>query len=217
MTYPSKDDFQVEEFATAATVRIRSSIDPISLQAKPIRKNTFKAALGRAVQEKTEWIFTHDVELTLIWFIEESRRYQTHLIADLDNVIKTMLDAVTGPKGVLIDDNQIQSIKASWMTPGASGIGFELTLQSLHPDEHVKKNGITFVEFSPTRCYLVHDALGDHRTAIVSLIREKVDAYEEFIHEGIAEDMARLALPAMRPFPRARLGRFAVLPESTFD
>lgn len=37
------NNFQVEEFATAATVRIRSSIDPISLQAKPIRKNTFKA------------------------------------------------------------------------------------------------------------------------------------------------------------------------------
>lgn len=55
------------------------------------------------------------------------------LVADLDIVMKPILDAVTGPDGVLIDDNQIHSIKASWMTPGAHGPGFRSTFERSCP------------------------------------------------------------------------------------
>lgn len=124
--------FRVEEFYDAGRVDILSTVDPITLQADPARKRAFKDALGTAVQRATKGIFTHDVEVTLIWSVEEARRYQAHIVADLDNVMKPILDAVTGPDGVLIDDNQIQVNQGILDDPRRPRHRFPVDLRSTH-------------------------------------------------------------------------------------
>ncbi|KRF24371.1 hypothetical protein ASG95_07355 [Phycicoccus sp. Soil803] len=197
-------------------MEIQSTVDPLSLQASAERKAEFRATLGDAVRDASRGIFVHDVEVTLTWYIEEARRYQTHLVADLDNVMKPILDAVTGPDGVLIDDNQIQSIKASWMTPGAAGTGFYLAFDSLLKDDYIEREGLAFVEFSADRCYILPGALSGHETQFVSAYRARVEAYRAMLSEGIIEVAAQSVFPIARPFPRARLGRFRVRHESDF-
>lgn len=220
MQLPTETDFLVEEFLAASKVEVRGDIDPISLQADPRRKRAFQAALGRSVANATTVIFTHDVEVTLIWFVEESKRYQTHLVADLDNVVKPLLDAVTGPDGVLVDDNQVQSLRVMWMTPGPLGTRFEMTLEPLSPDDYVPRAGISFVEFSLDRCYMLPGGLGEHESEIhceiVSAHRRSLAAYHELVSAGMVEDLARTVLPIKRPFPRARLGSFEVRHEREF-
>jgi len=217
MQLATEDDFLVEEFPAASKVKIRGRVDPLSLQADAKRKRTFQAALGRSVANATTGIFTHDVEVTLVWFIEESKRYQTHLVADLDNVVKPLLDAVTGPDGILVDDNQVQSLRVMWMTPGVSGLRFELTFEPLNIDDFVPRSGLSFVEFSADRCYMLPGGLGEHTAGMVSTFRTALMEYQRMLSAGVAEDVARAALPLSRPFPRARLGRFNVRHESEFD
>ncbi|MFC6149916.1 MULTISPECIES: RusA family crossover junction endodeoxyribonuclease [Mumia] len=212
----SAADFVVHEYYDQGKIVIRSAASPVSLQANTVRKKQFRAAFGAAVQEATRGIFTHDVEVTLVWLIEEARRYQTHLVADLDNVLKPLLDAITGPGGVFIDDNQVQSIRASWMTPGAGGPGFELTIEALMGDDYVERAGLSFVEFSADRCYMLHGGLGPWEARVVAQFRRMVAAYHSELAMGFAEDVARMILPIARPFPRARLGRFRVRHESEF-
>ena len=208
-------DFVVEEFRDYGRVEIRSAVDPISLQADPARKAGFKAALGSAVQKATTGVFTHDVEVSLVWLIEESRRYQTHLVADLDNVMKPILDAVTGADGIMIDDNQIQSIDASWMTP-AGRTGFELKFTSLMADDFASREGLSFVEFSADRCYLLPQMDRSAQVALVRGYRQALEEYRRMLAAGIAEGAARSVLPLVRPFPRARLGKFTVFPHADF-
>ena len=216
MAIPTPADFHVAEHIDVPRVELRSSIDLLSLQADGKRKQAFQAALGSAVRDATVGVFVHDVEATLTWYISEKRRYQTHIVADLDNVMKPILDAVTGPDGVLIDDNQIQSIKASWMTPGAYGSGFELTLEPLVRDDYLTRAGLSFVEFAADRCYLIPGALGEHAPRMVSVYRAAIAAYEKQLSFGVPESDARMILPMARPFPRARLGRFPLRHESEF-
>lgn len=217
MAAPTRSDFRVAEYYDVPKVEIRSAIDPLSLQASGERKKAFQAALGEAVREATVGVFTHDVEATLIWYIEEARRYQTHIVADLDNVMKPILDAITGADGVLVDDNQIQSIKASWVTPGAFGSGFELSLGPLMRSDYVKREGLSFVEFAADRCYMLHGSLGEEAAALmVSGWRRMVRTYGDLVSRGIPEPDARYILPMLRPFPRARLGRFRVRHEREF-
>lgn len=208
--------FRIDEFYDAGRVDILSTVAPVTLQATPSRRRDFKDALGSAVTAATKGIFTHDVEVTLIWFIEEARRYQTHLVADLDNVLKPILDAVTGPEALLIDDNQIQSIKASWMTPGLHGAGFQLTFAALMREEYVSRQGLAFVEFSADRCYMLPGGLGEHAARFVASYRRMVGAYQDMLAAGIHEEVAQSVLPIARPFPRARLGRFPVRHHSEF-
>ncbi|MER7950492.1 RusA family crossover junction endodeoxyribonuclease [Streptomyces sp. NPDC096079] len=207
--------FEVQEFRDHGRVDIRSAMDPVSLQADPLRKAGFKQALASAVQRATVGVFTHDVEVSLVWFVEESRRYRTHLVADLDNVMKPLLDAVTGADGIMIDDNQIQSIRASWTTPGPRS-GFELQFTALMRDEYVSREGLSFVEFSADRCYLLPGVDRAVQSEFVGAYRAALEAYGRMLDEGIAESDARGVLPLARPFPRARLGRFRVLHHTAF-
>lgn len=204
-----------ESYDTAA-VHITGNMNPLSLQASSARKREFKDSLREAVRAATVGVYTHDVEVTLIWYISESLRYQTHLVADLDNVMKPILDAVTGPDGVLVDDNQIQSIRASWMDVGSPVGGFDLTFNALNPDDYTRRTGLSFVEFAPDRCYMLPGIPDEHVSAFVHSYRILLDLYEQRRGAGLAEEVARTVLPIARPFPRARLGRFVVRHEREF-
>lgn len=115
----SESPFEVSEWIGAGRVIIESSIPPVSLQATSARKREFKALLSEAIGKNTTTHFVHDVKVEFTWKIEEQRRYETHIVADLDNLLKPLLDAATGPTGVLIDDNQVQQIGASWINLGS--------------------------------------------------------------------------------------------------
>ncbi|MFD7975378.1 RusA family crossover junction endodeoxyribonuclease [Streptomyces sp. NPDC059071] len=208
-------DFDVQEFGDQSRIDIRSSIDPLSLQADNSRKADFQDALASAVSQATKGVFIHDVEVTLVWLIEESRRYQTHMVADLDNVMKPILDAVTGPDGIMIDDNQIQSIRASWTTPGQTG--FQLRFTALTADDYLsRREGLSFVEFSADRCYVLPGVERSIQAAVVRGYRAALERYQEMLGAGISEHAARSVLPSVRPFPRARLGKFEVLHHTEF-
>ncbi|MFC8956181.1 RusA family crossover junction endodeoxyribonuclease [Streptomyces sp. NPDC057101] len=211
----TEDDFEVREFRGHGRVDILSAVDPVSLQAGPVRKAGFKDALASAVRTATTGVFTHDVEVSLVWYIEESRRYQTHLVADIDNVLKPILDAVTGLDGIMIDDNQVQSIRASWMTPGPRA-GFELQFTALRADDYLSREGLSFVEFGADRCYLLPRAERSVQAVIVRAYREALAGHRHMLDTGISEDVARSVLPSVRPFPRARLGQFEVRRQKDF-
>lgn len=79
MTAPLVTDanFTVREFYDLGRVEIQGDVDPISLQANGSRKRAFQVALGEATRRATKGIFTGDVEITLLWLLDENRRYQT--------------------------------------------------------------------------------------------------------------------------------------------
>lgn len=131
--------FNVTEIYDQARVEICSAADPVSLQSGTSRRAAFQSPLSSAISRGTRGVFIHDVEVTLVWSIEESQRYQTHLVADLDNVLKPILDAATGPGRILIDDNQVQSIRASWTTPGSLGRGICISFEALRADEVIER------------------------------------------------------------------------------
>lgn len=89
-------DFVVSEYYDAASVKILSTRDPLSLQASAARKASLKADVATVVAAGTTGVFTGDVEVTIEWFVSQQIRYGTHMVADLDNIVKPLLDAVTG-------------------------------------------------------------------------------------------------------------------------
>lgn len=211
-------DFVVSGHREAGRVVVRSPLTPISLQAKRTRIKELQAALRQAISTNTDFLMTHDIEITLTWYVTEKERYQTHTAADLDNVIKPLLDAATGPAGIMIDDNQVQSIRASWMTPGTLGEGFELEFQSLMPADFVTRAGMAFVEFSPDRCYMLPGLHPEIWPVFVTGYRRMLNARQEMLDDGIVEDVADMVLPIVRPWPRQRLTmqKFPVFPHTDF-
>lgn len=194
---------------------IRSSIPPVSLQASSARKREFKSLLSEAIARNTSFYFAHDVKVEFTWEIEERKRYETHIVADLDNLLKPLLDAATGPEGVLFDDNQVQQIGASWISVGYGWPeGFTLEFAALIPDEAVRRGG-TFVEFTPSRClYLPFDRDDPKLLIMVDSFRTVYAAVDELVADGMPPDEAHGLMPMARTFPRARLGRFTIVPHA---
>lgn len=187
----------------------------MSLQASSARKREFKGLLSAAIARNTSFYFAHDVKVEFTWEIEERKRYETHIVADLDNLLKPLLDAATGPEGVLFDDNQVQQIGASWISVGDGWPeGFTLEFAALLPDEIVRRGG-TFIEFTRTRCYYLPLDREDPRlVALVNSLRRMFAGVDELVALGLPPQEARGALPSLRSFPRARLSRFTVVPHN---
>jgi len=209
-------DFVVNEWYDAARVEIVSARDPVSLQASAARKASLKADLAIAVAAGTTGVFTGDLEVIIEWFISPHVRYGTRMVADLDNIVKPLLDAVTGPDGVMFDDNQVQSLRVSWLDPYVPSVRFRLNFEAISQDGYFLREELFFVEFSPERCFPI---LGGQSPLAVCLIVHHVDEmlrrHHELVASGAAEH-ADLVLPIQRFFPRSRLGRFVVRPSTDF-
>lgn len=215
MSY-SPDQFLVEEFVGSAQMRVSTQVDPPSLQASGAVKDAYRAALSKAVAANTTRFFDHDVSVTFTWFVPERRRYRTSSIADLDNVLKPTIDALVGPEGVLFDDNQVQSIQASWRVGMRLGErGFDLKVEALRLDEFVPRGG-RFVEIRHDLCYYVPAMPAKHARGFVDVLVVMNRERERFEAEGWSEDALWGLMPLARPFPRARLSRFELLRPDQF-
>jgi Holliday junction resolvase RusA-like endonuclease len=203
-------------FGFDAAVRIEASIDPVSLQADSDRKKTFKAALATAIKDGTDRIFTGDVKAEITWFVSEERRYNTHIVADVDNIIKPLFDAVTGPDGILIDDNQVQQIGASWLDADPRNLKFTMVVAALSPDEFIPRTNLKFVDLgSPYGCMLVPDGPGMLRRMLIKTPVDAIRHHRELLALGIEPVAAKMHMPIQRFYPSARVRGFKVEPLST--
>jgi hypothetical protein len=139
------------------------------------------------------------------------------MVADLDNIVKPLLDAVTGPDGVMIDDNQVQSLRVSWLDLSNPSVRFRLRLEALSSDEYHLREGLFFVEFSPERCFPVFAGTSPQVVRVyVHAVNAQLQSRQELVASGMEGRDADLLLPLQRFFPRSRLSRFIVRPSTDF-
>lgn len=209
-------DFVVTESYDPDYVRIISARDPISLQANAARKAAFRANLTRAILAGTTGVFLGDVVVTIEWYVSQQVRYSTHIVADLDNIIKPLLDAATGPDGVMIDDNQVQSIRISWQGPHDSTEKFVMSLDAGSPGEYLAAKDLFFIQFSPERCIPVPGEIPlDVVRLAVQAVNDTLQTHDRLVAMS-ADHAAEYVLPIQRFFPRSRLGRYVVRAASEF-
>src|SRR5689334_14388427 len=92
--------------------------EPVSGQAKDrSRRADLKSAIGRLLKP-IQYLLSGEVRLSIEWVIHEKERYETDRAPDVDGILKPLLDALTGPDGLIIDDSQVQSVCCSWIDYG---------------------------------------------------------------------------------------------------
>ncbi len=198
-------------FGFDSAVRIEATIDPVSLQTDSGRKKTFQAALAEATKGSTNRIFTGDVKAEITWFVSEERRYSTHIVADVDNIIKPLFDAITGPDGIMIDDNQVQQVGASWLDAEPGDLKFTMVVTALSPDEFIIRKNLTFVDFgSPYGCMLLPDGPRMLKGILITRMADAIRHHRELLAIGIEPAAARMHMPIQRFYPSARVRGFKV-------
>ena len=86
---------------------------PVSFQSSKSHKDMITRKIQRIVAP-VKYILSGDVQFEIQWIVPEKFRYESDSSPDVDNIIKPTLDALVGPKGIMIDDCQVQSVKCYW-------------------------------------------------------------------------------------------------------
>ncbi len=100
-----------------------------------------RAAFRQAIQDKlwNKFIYSSEVRLEIMLHMDVQTVLETSETADLDNYAKTILDGLKGPRGILLDDSQVQTLIISWNSnQGADQPYFDVVISS-SPDDFMLK------------------------------------------------------------------------------
>ncbi|WP_420128259.1 RusA family crossover junction endodeoxyribonuclease [Longimicrobium sp.] len=183
------------------------AVAPVSLQSTGARKAGVVSAV-RACVSGCEYLLGGDVKIAIQWQISERARYESDSAADVDNIVKPILDALSGPDGIMVDDCQVQELTCYWTggyaDPETEQISIELRFE---PGAYLRKSGLLFLRVENGLYFPIHDDV-DPR-AILYLAEHLIRRFQiprELTAIGIDPQQAHITLPIQRVFHRSKLG-----------
>jgi Holliday junction resolvase RusA-like endonuclease len=192
-------------------IRFEVPVAPVSFQSTGTRKAGVVAAI-RARVSGCEYLLTGDLKVVIEWQISERARYESDSAADVDNIVKPILDALSGPDGVMVDDCQVQELTCYWTGgyayPEAERISVELRFD---PDAYLSKAGLVFLRVQNGLYFPIHE--DGPPEAVLLLAEHLLERYQmarELAAASAAQQSGHLTLPVQRVFHRSKLGTFRV-------
>lgn len=184
---------------------------PVSIQSMSKEKQEIKDHII-ALVKTAEFLISGDVKIDITWYVHEEKRYETDASADIDNIIKPLLDALCGPAGILIDDNQVQQVQCSWIDSYIRDKEKVVVRIQYIPDEYLPKDGLAFVNIKNNLCL---PFCKKHSSASLSIL---ISAYEqqfacrkELTKHGWDYYQSRGVMSIQRVFHKSRLKNFEVI------
>jgi hypothetical protein len=205
----SPPDSGILEFTVAAA--------PVAAQAKlKARKAILRDEL-RKLFVPLKYLLSGEVRVDIEWVIHEKDRYETDAAPDIDAILKPLLDAMSGPDGVLVDDSQVQSVSCRWIDHGSREQCLNFEIRFL-PDQWVSKEGLIFVHFGDSLCFPLNDNMpNDLAVRCAETVRSMLDTKRRIEAETEDYYVARQMLPAQRMFHRTRVAqKFKVIEETVY-
>ena len=191
------------------------SVTPVSQQARADKKAAFHAAI-RKETGALDFLLLGDVSVSVEWTVSEQARYETDRTPDVDNILKPLLDALTGPAGVLVDDNQVQNVSCHWID-GFSDDESGIIAIRYSPDEWIDKAGIFFVQIEKALCAVSSKQMpAEFRLKTIEVYVQALQLRADALAKGVQYQSANLVMPIQRLFHRSRLDDFEVVPLATF-
>src|SRR5215213_8655356 len=90
-------------------ILLQLPLAPVSFQATATRKAAIVTLL-KATAAPCQYLLSGDVKMEIQWEISARERYERDSSADVDNIVKPIMDGLCGPDGILIDDCQVQEL-----------------------------------------------------------------------------------------------------------
>ncbi|WP_404361384.1 RusA family crossover junction endodeoxyribonuclease [Methylotuvimicrobium sp. KM1] len=86
---------------------------PVSVQSKKDVREAYLQSI-RSQFKDIKYLLTGELILNVAWLLPAKSRFETDAKADIDNCVKPIIDAFTGPDGFFIDDCQIRGLYICW-------------------------------------------------------------------------------------------------------
>jgi Holliday junction resolvase RusA-like endonuclease len=190
--------------------RLNVNVSPASSQSNSTRKNAVISMI-RAITSQIGVILTGDVKIEIAWYINEDERYETDRSADTDNIIKPIVDALTGPSGIVVNDCQIQSVLCYWLDRFKIPEHIEIEMR-YEPDVlFFKKDSLSFINIKKGLCLPIDTSLKpDGLRLFLDISEIQLHGKDELLSKGCNPSTARGVLPIQRIFHISRCHGFPI-------
>ena len=196
--------------AESGNIIFNIEVKPVSNQSTRAKKDVVTNAI-RAVTKPIEYLLSGDIAIEIEWFINEDERYESDKSPDVDNIIKPILDALSGPQGLIIDDCQVQFISCHWLSRFGGKECINLTIK-YDPEEWYKKANLIFVQLHMALCMpLCGDLPPNQLNLMLDAFEQQVHARERILAEGGTDYMAKGVMSLQRFFHKTRINNFTVI------
>lgn len=190
---------------------------PLTFRSK--ERRYFRSMFHQAVFD-IKYCYYGEVKIDITLYFEERKRFESLELGDLDNYAKSICDCLKGPKGLLIDDSQVQALSIIWIDTVGNEY-FEIRMRG-HPDEFIMKP-IEFYEMPDHLFYPVsnkswtidgvRDISSDEKESLLALlygmIRNGSNFRNKLVKVGVSISQAfqqsRAVMPILRGFHEGRI------------
>lgn len=93
--------------------QMRFDFPPVPYGNGAAQRGEFRCAIHAELANR--WLFSNEIHLEITLHVDVQTTLETDEAADLDNYAKSILDALKGPNGIMIDDTQVQALTISWI------------------------------------------------------------------------------------------------------
>lgn len=200
----------MERPPASGNIEFEIPFGPVSLQAESRRKAAARENFRRSLPN-TKFLLSGDVKIDIEWLVHERARYESDVAPDIDNILKPLMDVLCGPDGILIDDNQVQSLTCSWIDWTTDNQHLRLHI-GFDPDAFVSKDGLTFVEFEKCLCMPMNkNASSESLRLLTKTLKAQFDARNTLQRQGLNYYEAKNVMSIQRVFHKSRVCRFEVI------
>lgn len=206
------DNFYLIEKSAESVVKIRLDF-PIII-SRQSRKQTFNNLIGLIHQElsKFQWIIVGSILVDFVWYLNAVERQETDKIGDLDNISKPIQDALSGIKGIIVDDSQIGGLYTYWQSRNnLSNDNILYITIKFNNDFVLFKRNLKFIQYNNAICLALNIDINNLKDLIVAKIiiksRLKLRKAAGKI-KTLGADMDRVFVCSEYDFHRTRLNGF---------
>ncbi|MDP9350732.1 MAG: RusA family crossover junction endodeoxyribonuclease [Chloroflexota bacterium] len=183
---------------------------PVSIQASKDVRDAYIASIRRHFA-RLQFLLTGEIILEITWLISAKSRFETDAKADIDNCLKPIIDALTGPEGLIVDDCQLRGLYVCWRhaESGPERLYFSFEFGA---DEYCARSSLAFVRLTKGLCTPVNrDWPLAVREAWAQALREGERRKDKMEQLGVLYPLVTGLLGTSRPFHVTRLRQFPVI------
>lgn len=200
------------DFLAEGIITLHLPVEPVSLQASRRKKELITSEIHNIIS-KFSFILLSDVQISIEWHIHPQKRYESDSSADVDNIIKPILDAISGSRGIIVDDCQVQAISCHWVDWDRDEQKITITIQMIDNDAWRLKYDLVFVHMGKGLCYPIalQGEAPEEVLSIVEALKDRIERRERRMAEGASYYFAQMSMPLRRIFHISRLKEFDVV------
>ncbi len=178
--------------------------EPVSLQSNSQKKEFVKNEI-RKITNQIKYVLSGEIKVEIQWLVHEQERYESPNAPDMDNIIKPILDGLSGPNGIIIDDCQVQTIGSHWIDWTKKEHKININIQFV-ADEFVSKNNLVFVRIDRNLYMPIQSDLPiEAKKILIEYLQKVVDLKNEIYNKTNDYYEAKRIMPIQRLFHKSRI------------